>query len=73
MIDIDHATAGEIETLPRVGPATARRIVSNRDSLGPFGSLAGLRRVKGMGPASLARLAPFINFGGRPAGAPNPP
>lgn len=73
MIDLDHATATEIEALPRVGPATARRIVANRDSLGPFGSLAGLRRVKGMGPASLARLAPFITFGGRPAGIPNSP
>ncbi|MDQ2664621.1 MAG: helix-hairpin-helix domain-containing protein [Gemmatimonadota bacterium] len=73
MIDIDHATSTEIEALPRIGPATARRIVANRDSLGPFGSLASLRRVKGMGPASLARLAPFITFGGRPAGNPNPP
>jgi DNA uptake protein ComE-like DNA-binding protein len=73
MIDLDHATATEIEALPRVGPATARRIVANRDSLGPFGSLAGLKRVKGMGPASLARLAPLITFGGRPPGRPNPP
>jgi DNA uptake protein ComE-like DNA-binding protein len=72
-IDIDHATATEIEALPRIGPATARRIVANRDSLGPFGSLAGLKRVKGMGPASLARLAPLITFGGRPAANPNPP
>ena len=72
-IDLDHASATEIEALPRIGPATARRIVANRDSLGPFGSLAGLKRVKGMGPASLARLAPLITFGGRPAVTPNPP
>jgi DNA uptake protein and related DNA-binding proteins len=73
IIDMDHASAEEIEQLPRIGLATARRIVANRDSLGPFGSLDGLRRVKGMGPASLTRLAPFISFGGRPAGAPKPP
>lgn len=73
IVDMDHATAEEIEQLPRIGLATARRIVANRDSLGPFGSLEGLRRVKGMGPASLTRLAPFVSFGGRPAGGPKPP
>ena len=66
-VDLDVATAAEIETLPRIGPALAHRIVANRDSLGPFGSLAGLRRVKGMGPASLDRLAPLVTFGGRAA------
>ena len=71
IVDMDHASTAEIETLPRIGPATARRIVANRDSLGPFRSLAGLRRVKGMGPASLAKLAPFISFGGAPANAPH--
>ena len=73
IVDMDRATEGEIEQLPRIGPATARRIIANRDSLGPFGSLAGLKRVKGMGPASLARLAPLISFGGRPADSPRPP
>ena len=72
IVDMDRASAAEIEQLPRIGPATARRLVANRDSLGPFGSLAGLKRVKGMGPASLARLAPLISFGGRPASA-SPP
>jgi hypothetical protein len=73
IVDMDRATAAEIELLPRIGPATARRLVANRDSLGPFGSLEGLKRVKGMGPASLARLAPFISFGGKPAGGARPP
>ena len=73
IVDMDKATAAEIELLPRIGPATARRIVANRDSLGPFGSLGGLKRVKGMGPASLARLAPLISFGGRAAGGTKPP
>jgi len=66
-VDLDLATAPEIEMLPRIGPALARRIVANRDSLGPFGSLAALKRVKGMGPASLDRLAPLVTFGGRAA------
>jgi competence protein ComEA len=66
-IDLDVATAQEIAMLPRIGPALAGRIVANRDSLGPFGSLAALKRVKGMGSASLDRLAPLVTFGGRSA------
>jgi competence protein ComEA len=64
-IDLDQATEAEIDRLPRVGPALARRIVANRDSLGPFGALSGLRRVRGIGPATLERLAPFVTFSGQ--------
>ncbi|MEO7455484.1 MAG: helix-hairpin-helix domain-containing protein, partial [Gemmatimonadaceae bacterium] len=38
-IDVDRASAQEIEALPRIGPALAKRIVANRDSHGPFRSL----------------------------------
>ena len=66
-IDLDRATVREVEALPRIGPALAHRIVANRDSLGAFGTLAGLGRVKGIGPALLERLAPLITFGGSAA------
>ncbi len=65
LLDLDRATATEIEALPRIGPAIARRIVASRDSLGPFGSLAALGRVKGVGPATLGRLAPLVTFSGQ--------
>ena len=71
VVDMDAASESEIEHLPRIGPAMARRVLANRDSLGPFKSLEGLRRVKGMGKATIDRLAPLISFGGRPA-APSP-
>ena len=67
-IDLDSATEQEIESLPRIGPAFAKRIVASRDSLGPFGSLDGLKRVKGMGKATLALLAPHVTFRGRAGG-----
>jgi competence protein ComEA len=72
-VDMDFASAQEIEALPRIGPALAHRIVANRDSFGAFGSLDKLRRVKGMGPASLDRLAPLVTFGGRAAPRAAPP
>jgi competence protein ComEA len=61
-VNPDVATAQELETLPRIGPALAARIVANRDSFGPFGSLEGLQRVRGIGPALAAGLAPSVTF-----------
>ena len=66
-LDLDTATEPQIESLPRIGPALARRIVANRDSFGAFRTLESLHRVKGMGPATLARLGPLVSFSGRAA------
>lgn len=65
-IDVDVATAAELEALPRVGPALAARIVADRDSLGAFGSLTGLERVKGIGPALIGMLQGHVTFSGTP-------
>jgi competence protein ComEA len=70
LVDLDRASEPEIEALPRIGPAIARRIVASRDSLGAFGSLEGLARVRGMGPATRKRLAPLVTFSGRPSSRP---
>lgn len=64
-VDLDRADTLEIARLPRVGPALARRIVADRDSQGPFGALAALKRVKGVGPATMARLAGLVTFSGQ--------
>ena len=65
-IDVDRATAKELEALPRVGPALASRIVTERDAHGQFGSLDALdQRVRGIGPAMAAALRPFVTFSGR--------
>ncbi|HEY8166755.1 MAG TPA: helix-hairpin-helix domain-containing protein [Gemmatimonadaceae bacterium] len=62
IIDIDVASAAEIETLRWVGPKLAERIVADRDSLGPFGSIEELQRVRGIGKRLAARLAPQVTF-----------
>lgn len=62
-VDVDRASAAELEALPGIGPALARRIVVTRDSSGPFGSLEELQaRVRGVGPALAKRLAPAVTF-----------
>jgi len=62
VIDIDIATAAEIETLRGIGPALARRIVADRDSLGPFGSTDELERVRGIGKRLAAKISPQVTF-----------
>src|SRR5258705_1169032 len=55
-VNLDVATAAEIQSLRHVGPALAKRIVADRDSLGPFGSFERLKRVKGIGTSKVQKL-----------------
>ena len=77
LIDVDRATAAELERLPRICPKLAATIVADREKLGPFGSLEGLERVKGIGPAMASQLDTLVRFSGqprvRPASAKKPP
>ena len=61
-VDLDRASAAEIEPLPGIGPVLAKRIVADRDALGPFGSLEGFQRVKGIGKVLAKRLSPHVTF-----------
>jgi competence protein ComEA len=63
-VDLDVATEAEIESLPRIGPVLARRIVADRAANGPFGSMNGFERVPGVGPALAASLAARVTFSG---------
>lgn len=55
-LDLNRATAQELERLPRIGPSLAARIVAFRLSHGPFRAVDSLIRVPGIGPATLALL-----------------
>lgn len=59
-LDINTATQAELETLPGVGPETARRIVEEREQNGPFYYPENLLSVKGIGPKTLERLREHI-------------
>lgn len=65
-VDLDVASVEDIVALRHVGPALARRIVADRDSFGPFGSLEGLRRVRGIGPSMVEKLDSAVTFSGVP-------
>lgn len=55
-IDINLASAGELEALPGVGPALAARIVAFRQAHGRFATLDEVERVPGIGPGKLRLL-----------------
>ena len=64
-IDINSATVSELETLPQIGPALARAIVSYREEHGAFASVEELLLVKGIGPATLEKLRDRVAVGDR--------
>jgi competence protein ComEA len=59
-LSINRADAGELEALPGLGPSLAERIVRYRSANGPFQRIEDLDDVKGIGPATLAKIAPYI-------------
>ncbi len=61
-LNVNRATAEELEQLPRIGPVLARRIVAFREAHGPFQGLKDLEAVPGIGPKTIAELAPLIRF-----------
>jgi hypothetical protein len=61
-LDVNTVPAQVLETLPHVGQSLVRQLVAARD-MRPFASLddAG-SRVRGLGPATLAQIAPYLRF-----------
>ena len=61
-VDLDLATADQIDALGVLQPGIARMIVANRDQLGPFGAIQELERVPYLTRASIQKLAPRVTF-----------
>jgi competence protein ComEA len=59
-VDLNTATAAELDELPGVGPATAQAIIAYRDRHGPFSSVDDLAEVRGIGPARLEALRDLV-------------
>lgn len=61
-VDINTASAAELERLPDVGPALAGRIIAYRTEHGSFRSLDDLSRVAGIGPKTIEAIRDYLQF-----------
>ncbi len=61
-ININAATAPELEQLPGIGPSLAQSIIEYRESHGPFQSIDDLINVPGIGPAKLSAMQDLIRL-----------
>lgn len=59
-LDLNAATAEELETLPGVGAILAERIVSYREAVGGFQALEELQQVNGIGSGIYSQIAPYL-------------
>jgi competence protein ComEA len=59
-INLNRATATELDALPRIGPAMAQRIVEYRSANGPFASIDDLRNVTGIGDKTFEGLKDLV-------------
>jgi competence protein ComEA len=55
-ININRATAGELDGLPGIGPVLASRIIDYRKANGPFASVDDLQKVSGIGVSKFAQF-----------------
>lgn len=59
-INLNTATQAELELLPGIGPALAKRILEYRSSKGRFSSVEEVDKVKGIGEKTMARIRPLV-------------
>jgi competence protein ComEA len=60
-VNLNTATAEQLDALPGVGPSTAAKIVADREQNGPFRSPDDLMRVTGIGAKKFASLKDLIS------------
>lgn len=59
-VNLNLASAAELETLPGIGPVLSQRIIAHREANGPFAEVGGLRAVAGIGEKRFQALVDLL-------------
>ena len=62
-VDLNSATADELQQVPGIGPSTAKAIVNFRQKSGPFQKIEDLLAIKGISRARLEKMRPYLRVG----------
>jgi comEA protein len=66
-VNLNTASAAELQQVPGIGPATADKILQARKSYGSFKSVDDLQAIKGIGPKRLEKMRKYLTVGQPPA------
>jgi competence ComEA-like helix-hairpin-helix protein len=66
-VDLNAASAKELQQLPGVGPVTAQRIIDLRQKSGRFHRVEDLLAVRGISPKKLDAMRPYVTVSSPPA------
>lgn len=61
-INVNFATEDELTQIPGIGHVSAKAIIDERMRVGHFSSLHDLLKIKGIGPATLKKIAPYVTL-----------
>lgn len=61
-VNINAATADQLQRLPGIGPAMAARVLAYRQQAGGFQKIEELQEISGIGPKKYAKLAPLVKL-----------
>lgn len=62
-LNLNTATAAQLEKLPGIGPKTAQLIVEHREKHGDFKKVEELMNIKGIGEKSFLKIKPLVTVG----------
>jgi comEA protein len=69
-IDLNSATAEQLQQVPGIGPSTANAIVNFRQKSGPFQKVEDLLAIKGISKTRFEKMRPYLTVGALPQKSP---
>ena len=69
-VDLNSATAEQLQQVPGIGPSTAKAIVNFRQKSGPFQKVEDLLAIKGISKARFEKMRPYLTIGSPTASSP---